>query len=208
MNIFKAFEAADFASQLPAHKQLWHLTQGGGNELGTDFADWLKQHYALIRTSTWDAPYVTDYALSEYARVPDHQGPLLRAGDELKLYAWALDGSVAVAACQSVTVESWWRVSDEVERSYSLSVILADVDSQLTIQNSIPADVFTTEWETGRFYRDRTSLQIPCAIEEGRYNLLLAAKETLSGAALPLRFPDGSTIGNEFYLTTLQIETS
>ena len=96
-----------------------------------------------------------------------------------------LEGSVEVAACQSVTVESWWRISAEIDESYSLSVILADVDGdgQLAIQNSIPADVFTTEWETGRFYRDRTSLQIPCAMDEGRYNLLLAAKETLSGAA-------------------------
>ncbi len=205
VNIFKTFEAADFAGRLPAHEQLWHLTQGGGNALGTDFADWLNQHYALIRTQAWDEPYVTDYALSEYARVPDNQGPLLRAGEQLNLYAWTLEGSVEVAACQSLTVESWWRISAEVDESYSLSVILADGDGQRAIQNSIPADVFTTEWMTGRFYRDRTSLQMPCDLEEGRYNLLLAAKETLSGAALPLRYPDGSAIGNEVYLTTLQV---
>ena len=210
VNIFTTFEKATFAGHLPAHEQLWHLTQGGGNELGTEFARWLNQHYALIRTQAWDEPYVTDYALSEYARAPEHQGTLLRAGDELNLFAWALEGSVEIAACQSLTVESWWRISAEIDKSYSLSLILADVDGdgQLAIQNAIPADVFTTEWETGRFYRDRTRLQIPCALAGGRYNLLLAAKETLSGAALSLRYPDGSQVGNEFYLTTLQVESS
>ena len=35
VNIFKTFELATFAGRLPEHKQLWHLTQGGGNALGT-----------------------------------------------------------------------------------------------------------------------------------------------------------------------------
>lgn len=207
VNIFKTFEPANFASRLPAHNQLWHLTQGGGNDLGAEFENWLNQHYARVRFQAWDEPFVTDYALSEYARVPDHQGPMLGAGDELQLYAWELGDSVEVAACQSVTVESWWQLKTEVEQSYSLSIILADSDgdSQLAIQNSIPAQVFTTEWQADKFYRDQSTLQIPCAIEDGRYNLLLAAKETLSGAILPLRYPDGNAVGNEFYLTTLNV---
>ncbi len=208
VNIFKTFEPAHFESKLPAHKQLWRLTQGGGNDLGDEFEDWLNRNYALIRTQAWDEPYVTNYALSEYARVPEHQGPMLRSGDELQLYAWELGDSVEVAACQPVTVESWWQLDAEVDHSYSLSIILADGDGQLAIQDSIPADVFTTEWQANLFYRDRSTLQIPCAIEEGRYNLLLAAKETLSGAILPLRYLDGNAIGNEFYLTTLHVSAN
>ena len=207
VNIFETFEPAEFESTLPDHKQLWHLSEGGGNDLGDAFGDWLRQHYALVQTQAWDEPYVTTYALSEYARVPDHQGPMLQAGDELQLYAWELEGAAEVAACQSVTVESWWQLSAEIDISYSLGIILAEADGngQLAIQDSIPADVFTTEWLADRFYRDRTRLQIPCTIADGRYNLLLAAKETVSGAILPLSYPDGSTIGNEFYLTTLHV---
>jgi len=208
VNIYKAFEPAAFASQLPAHEQLWRLTEGGGNDLGVNFSDWLNQHYALVQTQAWDEPYVTNYSLSEYSKVPDHQGPLIHAGDEMRLYAWELEGAVEVAACQSVTVESWWQLSAEVDLSYSISIILADADRQLAIKNSIPADVFTTEWQADRFYRDRTTLEIPCAIEDGRYNLLLAAKETLSGAILPLHYPDGNAIGNEFYLTTLHVSAN
>lgn len=206
-NIFTTFEADALAIQLPAHKQLWRLTEGGGNDLGAEFGDWLNQNYALIRTHSWDESYVTDYALSEYAKVPRHQGPVLRVGDELQLYTWELGDAIEVAACQSVTVESWWQLNTEVDQSYSLSIILAEDDGngQLAIQNSIPAEVFTTEWQTDRFYRDRTSLEIPCSIEDGRYNLLLAAKETISGAVFPLRYPDGKAIGNEFYLTTLHV---
>ena len=207
VNIFNSFEPASFANLLPAHKQLWHLTEGGGNDLGAEFGDWLIQNYALVQTQTWADSYVTSYSLSEYARAPRHQGPMLLAGDELRLFAWQLGGSVSAAACESISVESWWQLSAEVDRSYTLSIILAEVDAdfQVAIQNSIPAQVFTTEWQAGKFYRDQTALQIPCAIEGGRYNLLLAAKETLSGAILPLRYPDGSDIGNEFYLTTLHI---
>ena len=210
VNIFKTFEPATFAGQLPSHKQLWHLTQGGGNDLGAEFEDWLNQNYALVRTHSWHEPYVTDYALSEYAKAPQHQGPMLQAGDEMQLYAWKLGDSVEVAACQSVTVESWWQLKTEVEQSYSLSIILAagSRDVQVAIQNSIPAEVFTTEWQPDRFYRDRTDIQVPCSVEDGRYNLLLAAKETLSGTALPLRYPDGNAIGNEYYLTTLHVSAS
>ncbi len=205
VNIFKTFEPATFGSKLPTHKQLWRLTEGGGNKLGAGFGDWLNQNYALIQTQAWDESYVTTYALSEYAKVPVHQGPLIHAGDEMQLFAWELEGSVEVAACQFVTIESWWQLDSEVEKSYSLGIILADADSQLAIQDSIPADVFTTEWQADRFYRDRTTLEIPCTIENGQYNLLLAAKETQSGAILPLRYPDGNAIGNEFYLTTLHV---
>ncbi len=210
VNVYNWFHAEVFESQLPPHRQLWRLTEGDGNFPGLALGDWLNQHYALVQTHAWDKPYLTNYALSEYAKAPDHQGPMLHVGDELQLYAWELGGSVEVAACQPVTVESWWQSSAEMEQGYSLSIILATQsgDRQLAIQNSVPADVFTTEWQSGRFYQDRTTLLIPCVLDEGRYNLLLAAKETVSGASLALQFPDGSNIGNEFYLTTLHVAES
>ncbi len=207
-NIFNNFAPASFSAQLPSHRQLWHLSEGGGNFPGLKLRDWLKENYALVQTHAWDEPYFTSYTLSEYAKVPDHRGPLLHAGDEMRLYAWELEGSVEVAACQFVTVESWWRPHAEIDQSYSLGIILADADSQLAIKNSIPANVFTTEWQTDRFYRDQTVLEIPCSIEDGRYNLLLAAKETSSGDLLPLQYPDGNDIGNEYYLTTLHVTSS
>lgn len=210
VNIVKSFEPAAFASRLPPHNQLWRLTEGGGNDLGAELSAWLNQNYALVQTRAWAEPYVTNYALSEYARAPEHEGPLLVADDALQLYVWSLGGSVEVAPCETIQIEGWWQLNAEVDLSYSLSIILAaeDGDGQLAIQNSIPAQVFTTEWQANRFYRDQTTLQIPCDIDNGRYNLLLAAKETLRGAALPLRYPDGGAIGNEYYLTTLQISSS
>ena len=210
VNVVKWLHPEAFGKRLPSHRQLWHLSEGDGNYPGRGLRDWLIQHYALIQTHTWDEPYETSYVLSEYARVPDHQGPLIHAGDEMRLVAWELEGSVEFAACGSITIESWWQPHSEIEESYSLSIILADADGdgQLAIQDSIPAEVFTTDWQAGRFYRDRTALEIPCALEEGRYNLMLAAKETTSGDTLALHYPDGSAIGNEYYLTTLHIVSS
>lgn len=209
-NVYKYVVPETFGSHLPAHQQLWHLSEGGGNFPGLDLRDWLKQNYALIQTHAWDEPYFTSYVLSEYAKVPDTSGPIVHMGEALRLYAWELEGSIEIAPCQSVTVASWWQLEAEVDASYSLSIILAaeSGDGQLAIHNSIPADVFTTEWETGRFYRDRSTLDVPCAIEDGRYLLLLAAKETMSGNALPLSLPDGTDIGNEYYLTTVKVASS
>ena len=208
VNIHESFEPEHFSDQLTQHKQLWHLRQGGGNELGVGFADWLNRNYALVRSVSWPDEYVTSYSLSEYSRVPANQGPILNVGDNLRLYVWELRDSVQVSPCQSVTIESWWQTVATDTIPHSISIILADSDGdgQLAITDAVPADEFTINWTPERYYRDRTTITLPCDIGEGSFDLLLAAKESMSGEPLTLAYPSGDTVGHLYYLTTLHVK--
>ena len=207
VNIYKEFAPDSFGSALPEHQQLWHLQEGGGNELGEALDSWLSGRYAQIRSVSWQEDYETSYSLTEYARVPAHDGPLLAAGDSLRLYTWRLRSEWDVSPCEAVAIESWWQISQQDATPYTISIILADEngDGQLAIANSVPADQFTSDWTPNRFYRDRTSIDIPCDIGAGSYDLLLAAKESMTGEPLPLAYPGGGAIGREYYLTTLNV---
>ena len=205
-NELKATALERLEAKLPAHQQLWLLQQGGGNANRAELQAWLNQNYALLRTTAWDQPYETTYRLSEYRRAPSST-PILHAGDHFQLYAWSLLDSVDVQPCQVINVESWWQMTQPSATPHTLSLILADSDGdgQITISNAVPANQFTTDWQTDLFYRDQTDLIIPCGIESGGYPLLLGIKETDSGKALPLRHPDGGDIGTAYYLTTLNL---
>ena len=208
VNVHWNFDPTTFSQKLPTHRQLWLLQEGGGNIHRDSLQDWLDNYYAFVRSVTWDQEFVTTYRLSEYARVPAHDGPFLTVGENLLLYAWELQDSVTVSPCQAITIESWWQIQNLDSTPYSIGIILADADgdSQLAIANSVPADKFTSDWQTERFYRDRTTLEVPCTVQEGSYDLLLSAKESMSGKPLELAYPAGDTIGTLFYLTTLHVE--
>ncbi len=207
VNEIKQFDVESFEANLLPHSQLWHVQEGGGNQHRDALQRWLDHNYAHIRSISWDEEYETAYSLSEYARVPANEGPLLDLGDSLRLYAWELKGEWSVSPCQAVTIESWWQIREQDATPYTISIILADADGdgQLAIANSVPADRFTSDWTPKRYYRDRTTIDIPCEIRSGSYDLLLAAKESQSGKLLRLAYPSGDVIGGEYYLTTLNV---
>ncbi len=210
VNIRQTFDPDLFSSQLPNHSQLWRLREGGGNELGSALELWLNRQYALIRSVSWDEGFETSYSLSQYARAPANDGPILEVGDSLRLFAWDLHGGWKVSPCQSVTIDSWWQIEAPDSTPYSLSIILADDDGdgQLAIADTVPADQFTSDWLHKRYYRDRSHLEIPCDAKSGSFNLLLAARESITGEPLVLAYPGGEVTDGEYYLTTINIEGS
>lgn len=208
-NVHKSFDKAPF-DRLPDHQQLWLLRQGGGNRHGEALQGWLNANYALVRTATWEQPFPTSYSLSEYRRAPVSDF-VIHVGDAMRLHSWSLLDSVDVPACQTVTIESWWQIAQLDAIPYTLTIILADDDGdgqEAIAKSEAPANQFTTEWITDKYYRDQTKLTIPCDIDAGSYDLLLAMKESMSGQALPFRYPDGGGIGREYYLTTLKAQSS
>ena len=208
-NVHQTFDDALF-DRLPGHRQLWLLREGGGNRHDEALQEWLNANYALVRTTTWEQPFPTSYSLSEYRRAPVSDS-VIHVGDVMRLHSWSLLDSVDAPACQTVTIESWWQIAQLDATPYTLTIILADDDGdgqEAIAKSEAPANQFTTEWITGKYYRDQTELMIPCNIDAGSYDLLLAMKESMSGQALPFRYPDGGSIGREYYLTTLKVQSS
>ncbi len=157
---------------------------------------------------SFDQPLPLFYDEVEFPSVPS-DGFLIHVGDVFRLHLWTLAGSVDVGACEEVVIESWWQMDQVDAVPYTLSVILSDGSGQISIADAVPADKFTTEWKPGRYYRDRTSLLVPCDLSDlagGRYDLLLGMKESMSGRALPFRYADGGEIGSLYYLTTLNVQ--
>ena len=154
----------------------------------------------------FDQPLPIFYDEVEFPSVPSDGGSVIHVGDVFRLHLWMLGGSVDVEACETVVVESWWQMDDVDAVPYTLSVILSDGSGQVSIADAVPADKFTTDWKPGRYYRDVTSLTVPCEVDGGRYDLLLGMKESMSGRALPFRYADGGEIGSLYYLTTLNVK--
>lgn len=209
VNIYHSIDIEQLDTFAQHHEQLWLLQQGGGNSHRDLLQLWLKANYAHLRTIQWDdEDFPTTYSLSEYARAPENANLMLQADETFGLYAWSLKESIDVPPCQAITIESWWKTQQASQNPYTLTLILADDNGQVAISESVPADVFTTEWLTDAYYRDITTLTIPCDISAGSYNLLLGMKDNITGDSLALTYPDGNDIGTLFYLTTLNTQES
>ena len=154
----------------------------------------------------FDRPLPLFYDEAEFPSVPSDGGSVIHVGDVFRLHLWGLAGSVDVGSCEEVIVESWWQMDHEDAVPYTLSVILSDGSGQVSIVDAVPADKFTTEWRAGRYYRDVTSLLVPCDLAGGRYDLLFGMKESMSGRSLEFRYADGGAIGSLYYLTTLNVQ--
>lgn len=68
-----------------------------------------------------------------------------------------------------------------------------------------PSPVWTDEWATGAHYLDARSLQIPCETPPGRYDLLFAVRDYLTGEGQPMTTADGAPLGRYYYLTTVTV---
>ncbi|MCY3832467.1 MAG: hypothetical protein OXG85_05590 [Chloroflexi bacterium] len=166
-----------------------------------------KDHYGRIYDlAAWNGPFRLD-GQEGFQSLSASDGLAIRVGDNFVLRDWSLLGGTDVARCHWVEVESWWEALEADTVSYSLTLILAeeDGDGQVAIGEKIPADLPTSEWRPGLYYRDRTGVFIPCNIEAGKYVLLLGMKEIVAGAPLAFQQADGSPIGSHYYLTTLNL---
>jgi len=205
-NIYKTIDTEQLNQFVGNQTQLWVLQEGVGNDHHDTLNKWLKDNYTKIQESTWHEGYPTTYTLTEYAQVPDSANLMLVADDILEMHYWHLKDSVAVTPCQTITVENWWQTDSATDNPLQVQLILADDNGQVAISEEFPSSTFTTDWEPDTYYRDLTSLIIPCDISAGNYNLLLGIKDSITGEQLPLADPDGSITRDLFYLTTLNTQ--
>ncbi len=184
--------------------------------------EWINTHFimpepfyeddkvTIYDIAMWDGPFPASRDEFSYTYFPGTSDLDLHVGDSIILHAWSLLDANDVEPCQSVRIESWWQLMTEDDTPYTLKLVLASeiADRQLAAVDKVPADRFTTEWKPNRYYRDRTTLEIPCELGTGQYPLLLGMKESMTGESLEISYPDGNTIGTLYYLTTLYIQNN
>jgi len=162
---------------------------------------------SIIDLAEWDGPFPVARA-GGYTHFPDNDDLNIRVGDTFKLHSWSILDSSDPTPCKSVTVESWWELVKADPGHNTLELILSEEDGvgQIAISKQLPANRHTTDWHMGYSYRDRAELEIPCAIRDGKYLLLLGLIDSVTWESKEFRYPDGNAIGTLYYLTTLNVQ--
>ncbi|MBN1680242.1 MAG: hypothetical protein JW966_08110 [Anaerolineae bacterium] len=153
---------------------------------------------------------IGDYDIYKYiGSVPDTAvTPNAVFDGALKLNAWAPGQDVTLRRCDTALLDSWWQLAQEpTDQDYMLTLVLEQNGNGVVDVNGPPGNIHTNLWEMGKIYRDRRRLEIPCDLEPGQYNLLLASF-TMDDVynTRPIVAADGTSLGNYFYLTTLTVE--
>ncbi len=193
------------------YEQLW-LVKDGGVVLEEAALAWLRQGYVATAALTWEGvPPLPDERrrVTRYLRIPSDLSDLFRFGDTFQLAAWRYRGDVRVQPCQTVRLESWWRLLQPAERNYTLTLVLADGQGQGIVRNDSSAGgIDTLLWRQDQLYVDLRALTLPCDLPTGEYPLLLGLYATAEGQvqSLPATTTEGAPLGNLVYLTTLFLE--
>ncbi len=184
---------------------VWLVDRGADDRVETAYRDRLAESYLLLETRALSGETHGTLMLYEYRRLPEATTDI-RLGDEATLFHWTLTGSVDVAACQTITVETWWRAERQPDDNYSMTLVLADETGVgITRNDGEPAGVLTRQWQAGQTYLDTRSLQVPCDVAPGEYLLLVGWYDYDTLEALPAVASDGAPMGGLTYLTTLHV---
>lgn len=150
--------------------------------------------------------YYYDLAAPALPRTAPDGTPPATFGGALALGGWALVGDVTLPACGAVTVESWWAAVGTPAANYNMGLVLVAPDgSAVTQVNRPPGTQPTRIWEPGRYTLDVRTLTVPCGTPPGSYPLIVGVTNPDDLAPLPVVAGDGGPLGNQFYLTNLNV---
>ena len=181
---------------------------------GRNMIDAIEGEYTLYGVIDFPGEtYYTAIEVLDYRRHPAEARPLWRYGADFNLLDWRLQDDHQVAACQTITVDSWWSIRNATEQLYSSTLVIADQDGQGAANNdNVPGGVYLTSiWEPGRPYFDARQLFIPCDLPAGDYALSLGmyalpAEDNTAVQNLEIYTADGEATGrNLAYLTTITV---
>lgn len=154
-------------------------------------------------TRVWGSDRVQIY---RYIGPPpsEMEAPILFSG-ELALYAWDLQQSTTIGACQPVTLRSWWRAEAPISTDYHLLLVMTEEGQGVASTASSPANWDTHQWHAGSRFVDEHTLEVPCDIAPGEYSLLIGVYDAETIELLPVSHPDGTPIGEYYYVTALTV---
>jgi hypothetical protein len=114
-------------------------------------------------------------------------------GEVTLLASFALDKSTLKPG-EALQLSLLWRVLTRPETDYTVFVHLLDANNNLVAGNDaqpLQGRYPTTIWAPGERILDKHTLTTPDNLAPGEYRLAIGLYHQLSGARLPLQFPDG-----------------
>jgi hypothetical protein len=122
--------------------------------------------------STTDLPY--GYTTRRYLGQPPDDAEQLTFDQWLHIDGWRVVDAEDAAACDTITVQSWWRRSDappNVETRMTLALVPSDWSRGIANVDAPPGIVPIMEWEPGALYGDERRITLPCDLPPGDYLL-------------------------------------
>ena len=181
---------------------------------GRNMIDAIESEYTLYGTIDFPGEtYYTAIEVLQYRRHPADLQTLWRYGEDFNLLSWRLNDDYQVQACQTISVDSWWSISNETDTLYSSTLVIVDGDGQgAASSDNVPGGVYLTSiWQPGRPYFDERQLAIPCNLAAGEYPLLLGLyeltpDENSAVQNLEVVTAEGEATGRHLeYLTTITV---
>ncbi|MCY4536799.1 MAG: glycosyltransferase family 39 protein [Chloroflexi bacterium] len=181
---------------------------------GRNMIDAIEGEYTLYGIIDFPGQtYYTAIEVLEYRRHPADTRTRWRYGADFNLLDWRLNDDHHVGACQTITVDSWWSLNNEIEQLYSSTLVIVDQHGQgAANSDSVPGGVYLTSiWRPGRPYFDERQLMIPCDLPAGEYPLLLGMyelppDENTALQNLEIYTADGEPTGRYLeFLTTITV---
>jgi hypothetical protein len=205
--IASAGQSEAFRAFVGDHEQLWHIrsaSQPTGYE--AVYLPLLAERYQAVRTIQFPTEdNIWGVSATEYRRLPEPLADMALFDDALTLRSWRLLQSVEAQPCENLRVESWWQARQTPQRVYSLALILVESrGGGIAERSGNPGPVWTNEWVANTHYLDSRALQIPCEAAPGRYDLLFAMRDYLTGENVPISTADGAP-AFYYYLTTITV---
>jgi hypothetical protein len=163
----------DFAARLG--EQGWYIRDAASSENDANlFAAWSEAGYAVTPAPILaDAFRTSRFGVFRLQRAPaDLSQTRLRFGDEgIRLVEFDVIGDPV--ACNELRVQSWWVVESIPAQNYSLTVILANGETNLLNRDAAIGDIPAQLLEVGVPYFDERVLPLPCDLPTGAYDLRL-----------------------------------
>ena len=210
-------EADDWArlrAFLGESERVW-VIKGEPNQGLRNLLAALEEEYSVY--TVVDFPGETYYhalEVLEFRRQPAlGEAPLWRFGDVFNLLHWRLNDDHRVQPCATISVDTWWSLSQPTTGLFSSTLVLVAQDGQgIANADDVPGGAYLTSiWQPGQRYFDERSLPIPCDLAEGDYALVLGmyplpGEDGDPVVNLPVYTAAGEPTGRSYeYLTTLSV---
>jgi hypothetical protein len=169
-------------SLLEQYERVWVLPAAVDDVDPAHFVEgWLNRHAHRVWSTRSYALYT--HPLPESA--PEHRGGF-SFGDFLILEGVVFEPQ-PVPAGESLRVALWWRVLEQPDRDWQLTLSLIDQDGHVwNIARSIPLEWSAppSEWEAGQTIVDRGGLIVPQGAPPGPYALRVMVSDAATGEPL------------------------